>query len=82
MIATFRSCRSSLTSAAFTALLVAAFAFLAAVVVGGAAPSLIAAAAAFGVTGALLAISHWRSPSPYSSVSNQQTAPRTGTEIG
>jgi hypothetical protein len=55
MIAAFHSWRGVLMRTAFQLLATAAFAFLAAVVVGGANPSLIAAVASFSIVG-LLAI--------------------------
>ena len=59
MIATFRSQHSKLTRAALTALLLAAFGFLASVIIGGGDASFIAVATAVGATGLLMVLSHW-----------------------
>ena len=59
MIATFRSHRSGLSKAAFTAVSLAALAFLASVIIGGADPSLTAITTAAGGTGLIMVISHW-----------------------
>lgn len=59
MIAAFHSQHSWLAKAVFSALLLAAFAFLTSVIIGGAAPGLLAVATAAGATGLLMILSRW-----------------------
>ncbi len=73
MVDTLRLNRSTLIRTAFIALLLVAFAFLAAVIVGGAAPSLGAAAPALGVAAALVVVSHWLYLPPNRPVRSNET---------
>lgn len=80
MFATLRLYRSTLIRAAFTALLVVAFAFLAAVIVGGAVPSLDAAAPAFGLAVAFVVAIHWIHLPPCSPEATTRNAKKVASD--